>query len=70
MSASKSANINWVKELYLAQSYDVLNDSVILLKKDQVISDFALNKKEKWMKNRKSRHFENPFEEKLPLLLL
>lgn len=47
MSASKSANINWVKELYLAQSYDVLNDSVILLKKDQVISDFALNKKEK-----------------------
>ena len=47
MTASKSANINWVKDLYLAQSYEALNDSVVLLKKDHITSDFALNNKEK-----------------------
>ena len=47
MNASKSANINWVKEIYIEQEFTVLNDSVFLLKRDYMLSDFAFNKKEK-----------------------
>lgn len=47
MAVSKSANINWVKEIYLEQEFDVENDSVFLLTRDYMMSDFALNKKEK-----------------------
>jgi hypothetical protein len=47
MTASKSANINWVKDIYIEQEFDVLNDSVFLLKRDYMMSDFALSKKEK-----------------------
>ena len=47
LQASKSANINWVKEIYIEQEFDVLNDSVFLLKRDYMLSDFALRKKEK-----------------------
>jgi len=47
MAATKSANINWVKDIYIEQEFDVLNDSVFLLTKDYMMSDFALNKKEK-----------------------
>ncbi|TRW26409.1 carboxypeptidase-like regulatory domain-containing protein [Flavobacterium zepuense] len=46
MSASKSANINWVKDIYIEQEFDVLNDSVFLLKRDHMMTDFALKKKE------------------------
>lgn len=46
LQASKSANINWVKEIYIEQEFEVLNDSVFLLKRDYFMSDFALNKKE------------------------
>jgi len=46
LQASKSANINWVKEIYIEQEFEVLNDSVFLLKRDYMMSDFALNKKE------------------------
>ncbi|NAS29396.1 carboxypeptidase-like regulatory domain-containing protein [Flavobacteriaceae bacterium R38] len=47
MAATKSANINWVKEIYIEQEFDVVNDSVFLLKRDYFLSDFSLNKKEK-----------------------
>jgi len=47
MQASKSANINWVKEIYIEQEFDVLNDSTFLIKRDYFMSDFAFNKKEK-----------------------
>lgn len=47
LQASKSANINWVKEIYIEQEYDVLNDSIFLIKRDYMLSDFAFNKKEK-----------------------
>ncbi len=47
MAATKSANINWVKEIYIEQEFDVENDSVFLLKRDYFLSDFSLNKKEK-----------------------
>lgn len=43
---TKSANINWVKEIYIEQEFDVLNDSVFLLKRDYMMSDFSLRKKE------------------------
>ncbi|KOS07744.1 hypothetical protein AM493_18085 [Flavobacterium akiainvivens] len=46
MSASKNANINWVKDIYIEQEFDVLNDSVFLLKRDHMMSDFALRKKD------------------------
>lgn len=46
LQASKSANINWVKDIYIEQEYEVLNDSVFLIKRDYFMSDFALNKKE------------------------
>lgn len=46
MAATKSANINWVKDIYLEQDFDVLNDSIFLLTRDYMMSDFALNKKE------------------------
>jgi len=47
MQLSKSANINWVKELYAEQEFDIVNDTTLLLKRDYFLSDFALNKKEK-----------------------
>ncbi|MFV8322269.1 DUF5686 family protein [Flavobacterium sp. LB3P21] len=46
MAVTKSANINWVKDIYLEQEFEVLSDSVFLLTKDYLMSDFALNKKE------------------------
>jgi Family of unknown function (DUF5686)/CarboxypepD_reg-like domain len=47
MQATRSANINWVKDIYIEQEFDVLNDSVFLLKRDYMLSDFSFNKKEK-----------------------
>jgi len=47
LQASKSANINWVKEIYIEQEFEVLNDTLFLIKRDYMLSDFALNKKEK-----------------------
>ena len=46
MAVTKSANINWVKEIYIEQDFEVVNDSVFLLKRDHMMSDFAFNKKE------------------------
>lgn len=47
MAVTKSANINWVKDIYIEQDFDVVNDSVFLLTRDYMMSDFALNKDEK-----------------------
>ncbi len=44
MAATRSANINWIKDIYIEQEFDVVNDSVFLLTKDYMMSDFALNK--------------------------
>jgi hypothetical protein len=46
LQASKSANINWVKEIYIEQEFEVLNDTLFLIKRDYMLSDFALNQKE------------------------
>ncbi len=47
LQASKSANINWIKEIYIEQEFEVLNDSLFLVTRDYMLSDFAFNKKEK-----------------------
>jgi len=46
LEVTKSANINWVKDLYIEQEFDVLNDSVFLITKDYFQSDFVFEKKE------------------------
>ena len=46
LQASKSANINWVREIYIEQEFDVLNDSIFLITRDHFLSDFSLRKKE------------------------
>jgi len=47
LEVTKSANINWVKEIYIEQDFDVVNDSIFLLQRDYMLSDFAFSKKEK-----------------------
>ncbi len=47
MQAAKNANINWVKDIYIEQEFDIVNDSTFLLKRDYFMSDFSLNKKDK-----------------------
>lgn len=47
LQVSKSANINWIKDIYIEQEFDVLNDSVFLIKRDYFMSDFSLSKKDK-----------------------
>ncbi len=47
LQVSKSANINWIKDLYIEQEFDVLNDSLFLITRDYFMSDFSLSKKDK-----------------------
>jgi hypothetical protein len=47
LQASKSANLNWVREVYIEQEFDVLNDSTFLITRDYFLSDFSFKKKEK-----------------------
>jgi hypothetical protein len=46
LQASKSANLNWVREVYIEQEFYVLNDSTILITRDYFMSDFSFRKKE------------------------
>jgi len=46
MAVTKSANINWVKDIYIEQEFEVVNDSVFLLTKDYMMSDFSFSKKD------------------------
>lgn len=47
LQASKNANINWVKDIYIEQEFEIVSDSVYLIKRDHLMSDFVVNKKEK-----------------------
>jgi len=47
LQVNKSANINWVKDIYIEQEFEVLNDSIFLLTRDYFMSDFSFSKKEK-----------------------
>ncbi|ANW95006.1 hypothetical protein AXE80_01280 [Wenyingzhuangia fucanilytica] len=49
MQVSKSANLNWIKEVFLERDYKVENDSVILPEKDYMMADFSLRKKKSSM---------------------
>jgi hypothetical protein len=69
MAITKSANINWVKDIYLEQEYEVLNDSVFLPTRDYMMSDFALRKKEesKGIYGKRTTLYRNfKFDEKKP----
>jgi len=46
LTVSKGVNINWVKDIYVEQEFDVLDDSVFLLKKDYMMTDFSIRNKE------------------------
>ncbi|MCB4798558.1 DUF5686 and carboxypeptidase-like regulatory domain-containing protein [Neotamlana laminarinivorans] len=46
LQASKSANINWVKDIYIEQEFEVLTDSLFLVKRDYMMSDFSFSKKD------------------------
>lgn len=47
MYANKSANINWISDIYIEQEFEVLNDSVFLLERDFMLSDFSLSDRDK-----------------------
>jgi hypothetical protein len=47
MAVTKSANINWVKEIYIEQEFEVINDSIFLLTRDYMMTDFSFSKNEK-----------------------
>jgi hypothetical protein len=46
LQASKSANLNWVRKVYIEQEFDVLNDSTFLVTRDYFMSDFSFREKE------------------------
>lgn len=46
LQASKNANLNWVRDVYIEQEFDVLNDSIFLITRDYFMTDFSLQKKE------------------------
>ncbi|MAP80103.1 MAG: hypothetical protein CL526_03335 [Aequorivita sp.] len=46
LKASKSANLNWVRDVYIEQEFEVLNDSIFLITRDYFMSDFSFRKKE------------------------
>jgi len=46
LAATKSANINWVRDIYIEQDFDVLNDSTFLITRDHFMSDFAFRDKD------------------------
>lgn len=69
MAASRGANINFVKDIYVDQEFDVLNDSVFLLKRDHLMTDFALRKKDdsKGVYGKRTTLFRNyEFDKKKP----
>ncbi len=47
MAVTKSANINWIKDIYIEQEYNILSDTVFLPTRDYIMSDFAFSKNEK-----------------------
>ncbi|NNE02947.1 MAG: carboxypeptidase-like regulatory domain-containing protein [Eudoraea sp.] len=61
LEVTKSANINWVKEIYIEQDFDVVSDSVFLLRRDYMLSDFSFSKKEdsKGMYGKRTTVYDN-----------
>ena len=46
LEMSQNANINWVNGVYLSMDYEVVNDSVFLLKRDFFMADFSFERKD------------------------
>src|SRR5690606_7044120 len=46
LEMSRNANINWVNGVYLSMDYEVMNDSVFLLKRDFFMADFSFERKD------------------------
>lgn len=46
LAVSKGVNINWVKDIYVEQEFEVFDDSVFLLTKDHMMTDFSISKKD------------------------
>lgn len=70
MAISKDANINWVRDIYIEQEFDVLNDSVFLLTKDHLMTDFSIrqNEKSKGMYGKRTTYYKQfQFDKKKPL---
>lgn len=68
LQLSKSANINWVKEIYMEQEFEIVNDTTFLLSRDYFLSDFAFNKKEesRGMYGKRTTLYDNyEFDKKL-----
>jgi len=47
MQVVKSANVNWVRDIYVEQEFDLLNDTTFVLKRDYFLSDFSINNRDK-----------------------
>jgi len=45
LETTKDVNINWIKQVYIEQDFEVLNDSVFLIEKDFFMADFGIDKK-------------------------
>ncbi len=61
MQVNKSANINWVKEIYIEQEFKVESDTTFLITRDYFLSDFAIRKKEesKGMYGKRTTLYDN-----------
>ncbi|MCF4101962.1 DUF5686 and carboxypeptidase regulatory-like domain-containing protein [Gillisia sp. M10.2A] len=46
LEMAESANVNWVKGVYIEQEFEALNDSIFVIKRDFFQADFSLRKKE------------------------
>lgn len=46
LEMADDANINWVKDVYIEQEFEVLNDSIFLITRDFFMADFSFEKKE------------------------
>jgi len=46
LEMSKSANINWVNDVFIEQEFDVLNDSTFVITRDHFMANLAFQKKE------------------------
>src|SRR5690606_11113803 len=72
MAISRDANISWVRDIYIEQEYEVLNDSGFLLTKDHWMTDFSIrqNDKSKGMYGKRTTFYKNlDLNKKIPLNL-
>ena len=69
MEMADDANINWVNGVYIEQKFEVLNDSVFLMKRDFFQADFSFEKKEdaRGIYGKRTVLYDNyKFDQKLP----